>query len=132
VRTDEPDVTFGASVRLFRSTDQGRTWTAGPHLSQPSQHPGHLLELADGRILLTYGSRIPRLRGVCGRVSDDGGENWSPPFMVVGGLLEGDCGYPSSVQVEDGEIVTAYYANCAPWHRRYHMGVVRWRLEAVL
>lgn len=132
LHTDEPDVIFGGSVRLFRSTDQGRTWLPGPHLSQPSQHPGHLLQLADGRILATYGSRIPGLRGVCARISEDGGETWGPPQVVLGGLLEGDCGYPASVEVEPGEIVTAYYANCAPWHRRYHMGVVRWRVDALL
>jgi len=124
-------VGHGANVRLFASEDEGRIWEFKLDLSQPMQHPGHLLELADGRILATYGTRIPRLKGVMGRVSADAGESWSAPFVVVGGLLEGDCGYPSSVQVEDGTIVTAYYTNAAPWHQRYHMGVVRWRLEAV-
>ena len=132
VHTDEPGVNFGANVRLFSSQDRGRTWQAGEHLSQPSQHPGHLLELADGRILATYGSRIPRLRGVLGRVSEDGGASWTAPFVVVGGLGEKDLGYPSSVQAPGGEIVTAYYTNCAPWHQRYHMGVVRWSLDAAL
>jgi Neuraminidase (sialidase) len=121
----------GANVRLFASEDEGRTWEFMLDLSQPSQHPGHLLELSDGRILACYGSRIPRFRGVMGRISDDVGETWSAPFVIVGGLLEGDCGYPSSVQVEDGSIVTAYYTNAAPWHQRYHMGVVRWSLDAV-
>ncbi len=121
----------GANVRLMVSEDEGRTWEFALELSRPSQHPGHLLELADGRILASYGNRIPRFRGVMGRISDDAGESWSAPFVIVGGLLEGDCGYPSSVQVEDGEIVTAYYTNAAPWHQRYHMGVVRWSLDAV-
>ncbi len=131
LRTDEPGIGLGANLRLFRSTDEGMTWEAGEYLTLPSQHPGHLLELADGRVLLSYGSRIPRFRGVMGRVSSDGGATWCTPFVIVGGLLEGDLGYPSSVQVEGGEIVTAYYANCAPWHQRYHMGVVRWSLDAV-
>jgi photosystem II stability/assembly factor-like uncharacterized protein len=121
----------GANVRLFASEDEGRTWEFVCDLSQPNQHPGHLLELADGRILASYGSRIPRFRGVMGRISDDAGDTWSAPFVIVGGLLEGDCGYPSSVQVDDGEVVTAYYTNAAPWHQRYHMGVVRWSLDAV-
>ncbi len=130
--TDEPGVNLQANVRLFSSEDRGRTWAAGEHLSQPAQHPGHLLELADGRILATYGSRLPCLRGVLGRVSEDGGVNWCHPFVVVAGLGEKDLGYPSSVQVPGGDIVTAYYTNCAPWHQRYHMGVVRWSLDAVL
>lgn len=129
--SEDVGAAHGANVRLMVSEDEGRTWEFVHELSQPSQHPGHLLELADGRILASYGSRIPRFRGVIGRISEDAGESWSAPFVIVGGLLEGDCGYPSSVQVEDGEIVTAYYTNAAPWHRRYHMGVVRWSLNAV-
>jgi hypothetical protein len=131
VPTDEPGFAMPANVRLFRSQDRGATWTAGEYVSVPGQHPGHLLELADGRILLVYGSRIPCFRGVMGRISADGGQSWGTPFVIVGGLLGGDLGYPSSAQVASGEVVTAYYANCAPWHRRYHMGVVRWSLDAV-
>ena len=129
--SDDTGAAHGANVRLMVSADEGRTWEFALELSQPSQHPGHLLELADGRILASYGNRIPRFRGVMGRISDDAGASWSAPFVIVGGLVEGDCGYPSSVQVDDGEIVTAYYTNAAPWHRRYHMGVVRWSLDAV-
>ena len=60
---------------------------------------------------------------------------------------ETDHGYPSSAQLDDGTIVTAYYfggrkgeeqyggradlpnSHGLPWHRRYHMGVMRYRLE---
>ena len=44
--------------------------------------------------------------------------------------LEGttDGGYPSTVQLPDGSLVTAYYSNGVTQHRRYHMGVVRWEL----
>jgi hypothetical protein len=40
--------------------------------------------------------------------------------------LEGstDGGYPATVQLKDGTLVTAYYSNGIPRHRRYHMGVV--------
>jgi hypothetical protein len=38
-----------------------------------------------------------------------------------------DGGYPSSAQLADGMIVTAFYAASIPSHQRYHMGVVRWR-----
>jgi hypothetical protein len=33
------------------------------------------------------------------------------------------------VQMVDGTIVTAYYANRVRTHQRYHMGVVRWQAE---
>ena len=85
-------------------------------------------------------SRIPGLFGVVMRTSDDGGESWSAPFVLISmpgsDWHKTDCGYPSSVQLDDGTIVTAYYfgpkkpewaAHGLPWHQRYHMGVARWR-----
>ena len=41
----------------------------------------------------------------------------------------GDCGYPSTVQLDDGTLVTAYYADKTDFHTRYHMGVVHWKLQ---
>ena len=41
-----------------------------------------------------------------------------------------DGGYPSTVVLEDGLLVTAYYSRGMPSHNRYHVGVVRWRLPA--
>ncbi len=120
----------GTPLILHSSSDAGRNWEVRQYLSLPGQVPGHLLELADGTILLTCGSRMEEFRGVVGRVSADDGETWSRPFNLVGGFLPGsDHGYPSSVQLPSGEIVTAYYCSTAPWYQRYHMGVVRWKLE---
>ena len=41
-----------------------------------------------------------------------------------------DLGYPASVQDDDGTIITAYYCSGVSQHQRYHMGTVRWTLEA--
>lgn len=115
-------------LELFESSDEGRTWkNAGP-LTLPSHHPAHLLELNDGRILLTYGIREKGHQGVGMRISDDEGKTWKAPTRITN--LEGttDGGYPSSVQLPDGSLVTAYYSNGVTQHRRYHMGVVRWEL----
>ncbi len=120
------------AIRLCRSDDGGVTWVEGPRLSLPGQIPAHLLQLVDGTILVTYGSRIPEFRGVMGRISRDGGDNWSLPFRVVGDFLpQSDHGYPSTVQLADGDLVTAYYCSKSPWYQRYHMGVVRWSLDTV-
>ena len=40
-----------------------------------------------------------------------------------------DGGYPSSIQLEDETIVTAYYASSTPCHNRYHMGVIFWNWQ---
>ncbi len=121
----------GPNVLLFASDDAGRTWEPRQYLSLPQQHPAHLLQLADDRILVTYGNRICEAYGVVGRVSADGAQSWSRPFTLVGGLMDYDCGYPASVQVSNGDIVTAYYSKCSPWYQRYHMGVLRWNLDMV-
>lgn len=116
-----------ARLDLFESDDLGRTWRRVGPLSGPSEHPGHLLGLRDGRVLLTYGVRRQNCRGIAARLSDDGGRTWSVPTTLL--HLEGaaDCGYPSSVQLDDETIVTAYYASGVAAHTRYHMGVIRWR-----
>ncbi|MAG36945.1 MAG: hypothetical protein CL878_11980 [Dehalococcoidia bacterium] len=136
-----------AWVELWRGDRAARTWTGGLPLTLPSQHPGNLLQLQDGRILFTCGSRIPGYYGVFVRVSEDQGESWTPPLTLVGDLIaesivpsverlerQGideivDCGYPSTVQLADGTLVTAYYALAAVYHQNYHLAVLRWRLD---
>ena len=121
--------TYGdGHLDLFVSQDEGRTWkNAGP-LTLPSQHPAHLMRLADGRILLTYGIREKGHQGVGRRLSDDEGKTWKAPTRIVNLVESTDGGYPSTIQLPDGTLVTAYYSKGVPEHRRYHMGVVRWSL----
>ena len=116
-------------LELYSSSDSGATWQARGPLTMGGQHPGHLLVLADGRLLLTYGIRNKGLYGVGTRLSEDQGRTWRPPAVLVDFESATDGGYPATVQMEDGALVTAYYANGAPAHHRYHMGVVRWGLE---
>ena len=74
-------------------------------------------------MLLTYGNRREP-KGVDVRLSSDEGATWSEPIRVVHFI--GDGGYPSSVQLPDGQVLTAYYARAIEGHDRYHMGVVIW------
>jgi len=122
-----------ADLRLVISENRGRTWTiaddaSGGTITMPNEHPGHLLRLKDGRILLTYGIRRGN-HGIGARVSADGGVTWGPPMRVItyGG---NDNGYPSSVQLDDGTVVTAFYSDGNRYHRGYYMGVVRWKIPA--
>lgn len=118
----------GGRLDLFRSDDNGQSWRFDQVLTLPRQHPAHLLRLSDGRILLSYSVRCAGDYGLYVRMSDDEGYSWQPPIAL---LTYPDCdsGYPSSVQNEDGSIVTAYYSSSVPQHQRYHMGVARWRVE---
>ena len=117
-------VTRWDGLTLYASDDDAKTWTRQMPVTGAAQHPGHLLRLADGRVLLSYGNRTPGDKGVDVRLSSDEGKTWGEPRRVVD--FEGDGGYPSSVQRPDGQIVTAYYATKIEGHGRYHMGVVIW------
>jgi photosystem II stability/assembly factor-like uncharacterized protein len=108
----------------YASDDGGKSWrTLGP-ITDKGQHPAHLLQLQDNRVLLSYGDRTGSKHAVQVVVSSDEGNTWSAPLRVVDWW--GDGGYPSSVQRPDGQVVTAYYAARTAGHERYHMGVVIW------
>lgn len=116
-------------LELFSSSNQGRIWKNQGPLTLGFQHPGHLLVLKDDRLLLTYGIRNKGLYGVGARLSADQGETWDSPIILVNLEDASDVGYPSSVQAEDGTVVTAYYCSGTPSHQRYHMGVIRWQID---
>ena len=115
-----------AHLALFVSEDEGKHWVKSGPLTLPRQHPAHLLKLADGRILLTYGIREKGHHGIGYRTSQDEGRTWSPPTRIINLEETTDGGYPATVQMSDGMLLTAYYSNRVPQHQRYHMGVVRW------
>jgi hypothetical protein len=70
--------------------------------------PSFLMKLADDRLLMTYGHRRAPL-GIQARVSDDNGDSWSEPLVVYGEGKSGDLGYPSTVQLDDGSLLTVWY-----------------------
>ena len=98
---------------------------------RPDTTPRSLPPVADGRLLLTHGDRRPGARGVGMRLSSDGGITWSSASTPIASSLSGDCGYPSSVQLPNGRILTAYYSQRTPTHPRYHMAVVFWNVDEV-
>lgn len=89
------------------SDDGGRTWST-PHPIGVWGFPSHLLRLRDGRLLMSYGHRRPPL-GVQARVSEDGGRSWSAPVVVYGDGTSSDLGYPSTVELDDGTLLTVWY-----------------------
>ena len=108
---------------LYTSDDDAKTWTRRQTLTGQKQHPGHFMRLKDGRVLLTYGNRV-QPNGIDVRFSDDEGASWSEPLRVAD--FQKDGGYPSSVQLPDGQVLTAYYASQLEGRDHYHMGVVVW------
>ena len=113
-------------LALYVSEDEGKHWARSGLLTLPGHHPAHLLELADGRVLLTYGIREKGHHGIGYRTSRDQGRTWSRPTRILNLEETTDGGYPATVEMADGTLLTAYYSNRVPQHQRYHMGAVRW------
>lgn len=89
------------------STDGGTTWSK-PHSIGVWGLPSHLLKLKDGRLLMSYGHRRKPL-GNLARVSDDHGKTWSEAITINNDATSGDLGYPSTVQLNDGSLLTVWY-----------------------
>jgi len=89
------------------SSDGGKTWSV-PHPIGVWGLPAHLLPLRDDRLLMTYGHRRAPL-GNQARISTDHGRTWSDPIIVSGDGSSSDLGYPSTVQLADGSLLSVWY-----------------------
>ncbi len=90
------------------SADGGRTWTTAKAMGLDG-FPPHLIRLADGKLLTVYGRRWGNL-GEFACLSDDGGRTWDVKNEIkIAGHWNDDLGYPTSVQLPDGNILTVYY-----------------------
>jgi hypothetical protein len=95
-------------LHMTVSDDQGKTWSE----VKPTPlwgFPPHLLKLSDGRILVSYGHRRAAF-GQRACISKDG-LTWNPKDEVVlrNDAWNGDLGYPASVELEPGTVLTVYY-----------------------
>lgn len=107
------------------STDGGKTWSE-PHPIGVWGLPSQLLRLKDNRILMTYGNRRVPL-GNQARISSDEGATWSEPMIISGDGTSGDLGYPSTVELADGTLLTVWYESMKS-HAKAVLRQAHWRL----
>ncbi len=91
------------------SEDGGRTWSP-IHLTGIWGFPPHLIRLKDDRLLMVYSyRRQPFGHRAC--LSSDHGRTWdlAHEIAIVDNAPDGDLGYPASVQLGDGSLLTIYY-----------------------
>lgn len=89
------------------SKDGGKTWSE-PRSTGVYGLPSHLLRLKDGRLVMSYGHRRKPF-GNQARVSTDHGKTWGEPIIISGDGVGGDLGYPSTVELADGSLITVWY-----------------------
>jgi Neuraminidase (sialidase) len=108
------------------SKDGGKTWTE-PHCIGVWGLPSHLLRLRDGRLLMSYGHRRKPF-GNQARLSTDNGKTWGEPILLSGDGKSGDLGYPSTVELEDGTLLTVWYESMTE-PKLAVLRQAKWRLE---
>lgn len=93
------------------SLTNGTTWGT-PFVSKTidAANPYHLLRLADGNVLLTYGYRRSPY-GIRAKLLDPECTNIDSSAEVIlrSDGAGADIGYPSAVQLDDGKILVVYY-----------------------
>jgi photosystem II stability/assembly factor-like uncharacterized protein len=99
--------TNAAETLQSHSTDGGKTWSM-PRSIGVWGMPSHLMRLRDGRLLMSYGHRRDPF-GNQARVSEDDGRSWSEPIIIYGDGITVDSGYPTTVQLADGSLLTVWY-----------------------
>ena len=92
------------------SDDGGKSWTAPEMiLDKTGGAPPHMLLLRSGILLSTYGRRkMPY--GIMAMLSLDGGETWEKDIRLFENTESDDIGYPSTVELSDGTLLTVFYA----------------------
>ena len=93
-------------LRCF-SDDGGLTWTIPEDLGICGSPP-HLLLHSSGALILTYARRHAPY-GERARISYDGGVTFGEEIVIGEYTSDGDLGYPSSVELSDGSLLTVYY-----------------------
>lgn len=97
----------GLGIYKSVSRDGGRTWST-PEDMDIHGSPPHLLRHSSGAIVLTYGWRHAPY-GQRARISRDDGATWSDEIILRDDGPDGDLGYPCSVELPGGDILTVYY-----------------------
>ena len=93
------------------SLNGGKSWSE-PYSIGVWGLPSHLLRLRDGRLLMSYGYRRKPF-GNQVRISENEGKRWSPPITISSDGQGHDLGYPSTVERDDGKLVTVWYEKMA-------------------
>lgn len=92
------------------STDGGRTFTKPRQiLSDKGGAPAHLLRLQNGVIISVYGYREAPY-GIKMMFSTDDGKTWDAGHDIYINNVSSDLGYPASVELKNGDILTVFYA----------------------
>jgi hypothetical protein len=114
------------SLVQTQSSDGGQTWTPARPLGFHGSPP-HLMRHSSGPIVCVYGYRLAPF-GQRAMISYDDGHTWSINHVLRDDGPDADLGYPSSVELDDGSILTVYYQKLASATEKCGLLWTRWEL----
>lgn len=94
-------------IAQTESDDGGKTWTTARSLGFHGSPP-HLMRHSTGVLICSYGYRARPL-GQRVALSHDEGRSWKHDYVLRADGLSADLGYPSTVELTDGDLLTVYY-----------------------
>ena len=99
------------STYQSESCDGGKTWTK-PHalLGKRGGAPAHLIKHSSGVLISAYGYR-EKPYGIRMMISTDNAKTWQTDFVISDNYPDSDLGYPATVELPDGDLLTVFYAH---------------------
>ena len=98
------------TIYQSESDDGGKTWTEPVALlDRNGGAPAHLIRHSSGILISTYGYRNAPY-GIRAMFSKDDGKTWDTGYEVWNEGVNHDLGYPASIELSDGSILTVFYA----------------------
>ncbi len=111
-------------VYMTVSDNGGKTWSK-PAPMGICGSPAHALKLKDGRIALTYAKRVDPL-GIYAKIMNKDG-TYPEEELLIDAADDNDIGYPASVELDNGDIVTVFYKREA-LEQQTSISAVKWKL----
>jgi sialidase-1 len=115
----------GFSLFQSESDDGGETWTQARELGIYGSPP-HVIRHSSGALVCVYGNRRDPF-GERAMISRDDGVTWDTDWIISDGPAM-DLGYPASVELPDGRIMTVYYQFADESHKNTSVLSTVWEL----
>lgn len=99
------------SVYQTVSEDGGKTWSTPERLlGREGGSPAFLFRHSSGVLISLYGYRVEPYK-IRAMFSKDGGKTWDTDNDIYINGVDRDMGYPSTVELNDGSLLTVFYAH---------------------
>lgn len=99
---------YNYTIFQSESNDGGKTFTDPHPIGLEHGAPAHIIRHSSGVLISSYGYRSEPY-GERVMFSADDGKTWDTDYILRDDAEDGDLGYPSTVELNDGKLLTVYY-----------------------